>query len=487
MAVRFVIGRAGAGKTAHCLASVRQHLAASGESDDRLILLVPEQASLQTERALLAHPDVRATHRAEVLSFQRLAYRILQRAGAARRRALSSVGRAMVLRHLLGKLHNRLTLYRRTERCPGLVRELARIVGEFLTEAVEPDTLDAAQAMDARDPLLQHKLNDLRLLYAAYLEFLGDDMLDPSLSLALARAYLDRWPELSDAHVWVDGFAGLTGQQRRFLVELARRVRSMEITVMADPEYAVRAGDTEPIQPTDLFAKIQRMHLELRADFAAAGVDVNPPCLLQPDPLPRFAHRPRLAGLERYLFAPGGPAPAGTSEDVTLVTASDRRAEADYVASLICSLVREGRGSIRYRDIAIILRDMEPYHDLLSALLSERGIPFFVDRRRPTSHHPAVELVRGLIAMVERPFRQSAMRLLLKTGMLGIDDAAADALENYLLARGLEGSDVWRQAQAWHAPSTSPLARSADAPSPAEVERLNQRRAHAPAWSGPAV
>ena len=474
MAVRFVIGRAGAGKTAHCLASVRQHLKTSAESDERLILLVPEQASLQTERALLSHPDVGATHRAEVLSFQRLAFRILQRGGVARRRALSSVGRALVLRHLLGELHSRLTLYRRTERCPGLVQELARAVSEFLAEAVEPDALDGSRAIDARDPLLRHKLDDLRILYAAYLAFLGDDKLDPSLSLALAREHLDQWPELSSARVWVDGFAGFTGQQRRLLVELGRRVRGMEVTVMADPEYAVRAGDAVPIEPTDQFGKIQRMHLELRADFAAAGVDVIAPLLLRPDPLPRFARRPALARLERLFFAEGDAAPSGASRDVTLVTASDRRAEADYVASLICHLVREGRGAIRYRDIAVILRDMGPYHDLLSALLAERRIPFFIDRRRPTSHHPAVELLRGLIAMVERPFRLSAMRLLLKTGMLGIDDAAADALENYLLACGLEGPEIWRQAQSWHAPGTSPLDRPDDALSPAAAERLNR-------------
>ena len=73
MAVRFVIGRAGAGKTAHCLRSVQAALGTSPLAGGRLILLVPEQASLQVERALIGGLEQAAAHRAEVLSFRRLA------------------------------------------------------------------------------------------------------------------------------------------------------------------------------------------------------------------------------------------------------------------------------------------------------------------------------------------------------------------------------------------------------------------------------
>ena len=101
MAVTFVLGRAGAGKTRYCLDALLSELNGPAENH-QLILLVPEQASLQTERALLDHPDVGATTRAEVLSFRRLAYRVLLHAGAGKRTALSATGRVMVLRHLVG-------------------------------------------------------------------------------------------------------------------------------------------------------------------------------------------------------------------------------------------------------------------------------------------------------------------------------------------------------------------------------------------------
>ena len=61
MSVRFILGRAGTGKTHHCLTSIRRELESDPECAQKLILLVPEQASLQMERALLASPGPGAT------------------------------------------------------------------------------------------------------------------------------------------------------------------------------------------------------------------------------------------------------------------------------------------------------------------------------------------------------------------------------------------------------------------------------------------
>ncbi len=87
MTVRFVVGRAGAGKTWRCLEAVRATLRENAADGERLLLIVPEQASFQMERALIETPDISGFTRCEVLSFQRLAYRVFSTAGADPRRA----------------------------------------------------------------------------------------------------------------------------------------------------------------------------------------------------------------------------------------------------------------------------------------------------------------------------------------------------------------------------------------------------------------
>jgi len=109
-------------------------------------------------------------------------------------------------------------------------------------------------------------------------------------------------------------------------------------------------------------------------------------------------------------------------------------------------LTLQAQSPLRYRDIAIIVRDLDEYHDLLSASLRAGRIPFFIDRRQPTTNHPLIELIRGLLAVAGDDCRLESVRLTLKTGLLPIDNDDADLLENYLLAHGIVGWEAWQQA-----------------------------------------
>lgn len=281
MAVRFITGRAGTGKTHYCLTSIREALAQSPCDGPSLVLLVPEQASLQMERALLAGP-IYATHRAEVLSFQRLAFRVLQAAGSAERQALSSGARAMVLRTLLQDLAPNLRYYRRVDRLTGFLEQLGRSVSELIEEAVEPEELRRAASEPELDPQRAAKLADLADVYQAYLVYLGASRLDASQYLGLARDALPRCDYLQGARFWVDGFAGFTRQELRLLTDLAHRGTQTEITVLVDPDYHTAAANLSQIHAADLFAKPQRTYVTLRQRFRDAGLDVAPPLELRP-------------------------------------------------------------------------------------------------------------------------------------------------------------------------------------------------------------
>ncbi|HOV43888.1 MAG TPA: hypothetical protein PLE01_08300, partial [Syntrophothermus lipocalidus] len=84
MTLRFVIGRAGAGKTTYCLEEIQKEL------QDRplgpsIIILVPEQSTFQMEQKLTGLPGLEGSFRAQVYSFRRLAWRVLEETGGANR------------------------------------------------------------------------------------------------------------------------------------------------------------------------------------------------------------------------------------------------------------------------------------------------------------------------------------------------------------------------------------------------------------------
>ncbi len=449
MSVRFIIGRAGSGKTWRCLEAIRARLREDAARGPRLLLLVPEQASFQMERALIETPDLAGFTRCEVLSFQRLAYRIFAESGIDPRAAdqtIGLLGRLMVVRRLIRNEKSNLTILARVADKPGLVRQIANTIEELIHEAVDPPALvELAERIGESNPLAAAWVGDLTRLYQAYVDHLIDDRLDPAQYLQLATDRLDQCSWLSDAEVWVDGFAGFTRQEYHLLTELARRARSMEVTLLLDPTAAAVKAETIPWLSYSLFARTERTLVRLGHDLKAAGVDVLEPILLKNPTPPRF-QAPALVALENNLFrtrtAESGPI---SRETIRALDFPDRRTEVAAAVAEIERLTRRVDPPMRYRDIAVIVRDLAEYHDLIAAALRGKGIPCFLDRREPTTHHPLVELVRSLLTLAADDCRAEAVRLSLKTGLLNLNVREADLLENYVLACGIVGRAAWKE------------------------------------------
>jgi ATP-dependent helicase/nuclease subunit B len=477
MSVRFVIGRAGTGKTHHCLTAIQEELARDPLTGPRLMLLVPEQASLQMERALLSGP-VRATARAEVLSFRRLALRILGPV-ATHRKLLSPIGRAMVLRSLLQRLAGELRYYHRVDRLTGFLDCLGQTIDELIAEGVSPDDLRVSVAGPESGAAQLLKLADVADVYAAYLAYLGDERLDASQYLRLAGTLLAKSDAYRGARIWVDGFAGFTGQELSLLAALAARAEHVAITLLVDPEVFSQVDRGGDIDPAGLFARPLRAYARLREALHEAGCTLAQPRALTGSPPPRFAASADLARVEAQFPMDEAAGPIAESdksqEDVVLIAAQDRRVEVECAVARICTLTRRKDHPLRYRDIAVICRDLEIYHDLLSAALTERGIPFFIDRRRTLVHHPLVEFVRQALAIAVQGAALDPVRLLLATGLCGLEAGAADELENYLLAHGINRSSQWTGAD-WELVKGKSSGQKLDARTMEKLARVNRSR-----------
>ena len=533
MSFRFIIGRAGSGKTHSCVRSIRERLRSDPVDGPRLVFLVPEQAAQQMERAMLDPPSewdrggIAASHRAEVVSFQRLALRVLDSVGAPERTALSEPARQMVLRHLVGRRAKELQYYgrvagvgRTSGRVGGFIERLSATINELIQEAVDPASLDASFGDDAApDEAGQRaKFHDLSLLYRDYLDYLGSERIDPSQYLAWAQTFLPRCVWLRGAELWIDGFASFSGLEMQSLVALARVCSDTSITLLLDPGFAAAAfTGGSSASPNDgtarrLFGKTLRTLRQVRAAMLEHGIEEDRSVVFAANPPPRFIGAPTIAALERELFRDGASAqseslgrepiangPAHTLEEpiphgrdsesrgrgseaygresVEVVELPTRRLEVEFAVARIVEWVSAPTSPYRYRDIAIIVRDLEPYHDLLHSALDARNIPFFMDRRRPVAHHPVVELLRCLPAIVAEGMSFSSVQTLLKTGLVPLSVDAVDELENYLLAHGIAGKDAWCGAD-WTFRIRSGFAEEAkEDPSDTQlVERVNQTR-----------
>ncbi len=113
------------------------------------------------------------------------------------------------------------------------------------------------------------------------------------------------------------------------------------------------------------------------------------------------------------------------------------------------ALYRRQTGGPKYRDIAVIASDIERYQHYIKAYFDDYRIPFFIDKRKPLSQHPAVQLICSALQVVTGGFSGSDIFAYLKTDLVPIERCDVDLLENYSLAFGVRGGD-WTGGKDWH-------------------------------------
>ena len=131
-----LMGRAKSGKSEWML----RRIAALGDSS-RQVLLVPEHASYAAEMDLCRACGDTASRHAEVLSFRRLAARVLSVTGGLADVSLDQGGKLLTLQKALGEVAPELKLYRRPSRKAAFLTSMLDLFDEFQSFAVSPEEL----------------------------------------------------------------------------------------------------------------------------------------------------------------------------------------------------------------------------------------------------------------------------------------------------------------------------------------------------------
>jgi ATP-dependent helicase/nuclease subunit B len=457
--VRFLLGPAGSGKTFRCLTEVRQALGASPEGAP-LLLIAPKQTTYQLERQFLAYPSIPGYTRLHILSFERLAGFIFKRLGLSWPEVLDEEGRVMVLRGLLARKRHELKLFRASARLTGFAQQLSQVLRELQRRQLTPETLlELAERVQEVEGLT-YKLQDLATLLRDYLGWLkAHDLQDADCLLGAAVEALggERGAErgLNIDQLWVDGFAEWSLQELDLLAALMRHCRQGTLTFCLD-----RPADGK-ISWLSNWSVVRKSFEECQKRFSGLAEAVISVEMLPRHPnRTRFLNNPVLQHLEEFWAQPQPYAPQPPEHLDNLPGARDRAIPDDALARslrvALCSnaeaevtlaareVLRHVREGGRYREVTVLVRKLEGYHEPLQRIFSRYEIPFFLDRRESVSHHPLAELTRSALRTVASGWQRDDWFGALKTGLAPAAEAEVDRLENEALARGWQGS-VWQR------------------------------------------
>ena len=425
--LELLLGRAGSGKTTTCLRESLAELKAGGPDGPPLVLLCPEQATYQMERAALEpQPPGSACVRLAVLSFRRLTQRILAEQGGPAPPEIDEMGRRMLLSRLVQEARPQLRHFGGSALRPGLAAALARQLAEVEAYGADPEALRACAARVSADTAA--RLLDLARLLEAYRACLAGRLADPGGSLAAAAAAVAS-TTYAAAAIWVDGFSGFTPREEDLLSALVACGATVRLTLCLDSRVLPPGPLPEP-EPDHPFAPTWRTLRRLRQRHPSARI--RPLDQAVPD---RFSRRSTLARLEAHWR--GEDLEETRSGDVLLYAAPDAAGEAEAAADEIDRLCREE--GLRHRDVAVIVRDLEPYHDHLATAFARRDIPCFIDRKPPAAPHPVARALLAALAILATGWTLPAVCRYLHTDLCGLSRDEGDELEEAARAMGVDG------------------------------------------------
>jgi len=445
MAVQFVLGRSGTGKTTLMVQQIVEELRCGG--DENLILLVPEQATYQAERMILGEKRIAGYSRLKVLSFRRLESVVSghRRLG----REISKIARQMVVGRLLREHKEELSLLGASAEEPGTAVEVGRIISEFHRYSKSGEDIEALTGQLGKQQgaqLSRRKFEDIGLIFRKYSEFVQGRYLDPDVEMKRFRLEVKEADLLKGARVWVDGFSGFTLCELEILEQILASASGARVALCLDPELVdIDRGELASVDPADLFYPTELTYSELSERLRKRGVNLSAPVVLSE--AVRFAGNPELSHIEKQIFAGRVDKIKAKSLSVRVVSAEDERREAYFAASQIDRLVRQE--GLRYRDIAVIASDIEAYEHYLRAYLEDYQVPYFIDRQKSLNQHPLAQLVLSGLRAAAGGLANSDIFAFLKTDLGPVESRYdVDMLENYCVAFGIHGSD-WERQEQW--------------------------------------
>ena len=430
MSLRFYFGPSGSGKSHRIYEEIMQR--AAQEPGRNFLIIVPDQFTMQTQKDLVMRSDRGGILNTDVLSFGRLSHRILEEVGTKEMPVLDDTGKSLVLQKIAADLKEQLPAMGSLLHKQGYIHEVKSAISEFMQYGISTQDMDKLIASAEKRGALAMKLRDLKTLYRGFQDYIRDHFITTEETLDVLRRSLVKSKILPDSVVVFDGFTGFTPIQNRLIQELMR--------VCEETIVAVTIGEEEDPYQMDGEQKLFHLSKKTVADLvklaAEAEVTRGEDVFVKGGPN-RFTEAPALCYLEQNLFRYQYEPYTEKQCEIRMFEALSPREEVHQTALYIRKLIREE--GLTYRDIAVVIGDLEGYASYVETEFGQLEIPCFLDRTRGIVLNPMIEYIKSALQLYIRDFSYDTVFHFLRSGMADISREEIDELENYVIRTGARG------------------------------------------------
>ena len=424
MGLRFIIGRSGTGKTDYCMTEIIN----KQKRDLNVIYIVPEQFSLQAEKELSKKNIGKGILNAKVITFGRLYHNIALEKGGNIKELLDETAKSMVLRKIIFDNEKKLLYYRNSIDKRGFMEQLCDTIKELhqynINNEIILNTIDKINENSS----IKIKLKDLSIIFDNYNKYIKDNYISIDEKLDVLINDIRDSNIIKNAYVYIDGFYTFTPQEINVIFEIMKFANDVNVILPID-KYTYYSDN---ITMSNLFFEPLQVIKRLILRAKENDIKVYEPIV--------FGSQKRIISegikhIEKY-FNYYNPKISNNYNGIKIFSVNNKYDEVENCAINIIKMV--SNNNIRFREIAVLMRDLKDYENTIKSVFWEYNIPIFIDRKEEIISQPLIEFVRSIIDIVNFDFSYESIFRFLKIGFIPIEKEKIDIIENYVLAYGIK-------------------------------------------------
>ena len=425
MALRIIYGKTGTGKSSFCFSEIAKLI----EKEENIYYITPEQFSFTAEKNLMNFLKEKAVINAEVITFSRMANRALNEIGGSNKTNLSKCGKAMLIYSILSKYQNEFQFLGKSDEN---IEIGIQSITELKKHGITMENLEK-EIENINDTYLQTKLKDIGLIYKSFEEQISQNYIEETDLLDFLAKNIENLKWLQNSIIYIDEFSGFTAQEYEVIKQFIKYAKQVNITMcINDLEM-----NTNP--DTDIFySNKQTLKKLIRI------IDENHFILEEPIKLEeqyRLKNK-ELKYLSKNIYNIKSTKYSQNVENIHLFLAKNRYSEIENVAKIINRIVRDK--NLRYKDIAIITKNIDMYSSLVRSIFSKYNIPVFIDEKRDLNQNIIVQYLLSILEIFTTNYSSEAMFNYIKLGFLDFEEDELFKLENYCIKWGVK-RNKWKE------------------------------------------
>ena len=407
MGLRIIYGRSGTGKSQYIYNEINK------SENKKTFIITPEQFSFTAEQKLMENK--KSIINAEVITFNRLAYRTMNEIGGVIHTNLTKCGTSMLIYSILQ--NEKLKFLNKSDENIDIC---VRAISEFKKHRISAQNL---KELNIENKYLKNKLEDMITVYEKFQNKIKNKYIDESDLLTILAENIDKINLLKNANVYIDEFSGFTEQEYLVIRKIINIANNVTITFCLDNldlnEKIFDPNKTtynKIIKLVNSGEKIEKIHLESYKRFK----------------------NDELKYIENNLFNAKAKKYTGQIKNINLFLAKNQFTEIENVAKEITKLIKNE--NMRYKDISIITKDTEKYSGITKMIFEKYDIPIFIDEKRDLSQNIIIQYILSILDVLIKNYSYESVFNYIKTGFLNINENDIFKLEKYCTKYGIKNN-----------------------------------------------